>query len=616
MSAPAPPPRPRLFWALALCGLASGAACRRRVDPPRNLILIVIDTLRRDHLATYGYERDTAPTLRQLAESGAILDGLSPSSWTQPATASILTGLHPVRHQSVRTEPWSPAADTLAARLKRRGYTTLGVSANGLVTADWGFDRGFDEFVSLPPRSPARRPPTASDVNAAISPRLGGLRPPFFLYVHYIDPHAPYSPARSWTGAPLGDHLERRGPVEASDLDPARYLERPGALLRDAVDLYDGEIRQADDGLAALIAELRSKGLLERTVTIVTSDHGEEFQDHGRAGHGQSLYEEVLRVPLIVQAPGLVRAGTRHGTASLMDILPTALSLLGLPQGGPSLDGVDLATSLRSGRRYDDPLRIFLAHLDTSEATGLALTLGGDKLLLGRPYRKQLFDLNAGPRETDNRIEGAAGRERAGRLALRLAETYNALAHKALPRAGPMPTATRNEALAALGYVGSAPAAARSLGSSIRPADPGDDGLLGWEDVSALTPCVRPGDPNAAAQLLEGWYPIEANGRWTWPRATALLAGPGPGSGQVLVVEGVNHESRPARFRVSVGNLEVLDRTAPPGVFRFETVVREATPSASSVVRVERPEAFVPSRIGLSDGRVLGVFLTSLCLVR
>jgi arylsulfatase len=608
--------RSHLSTALVLGAAACTWDCARRVEPARNLVLIVIDTLRRDHLATYGYERDTAPTLGRLAREGATLDGLSPTSWTQPATASILTGLHPVRHQSIRTEPLPAEADTLAERLRRHGYRTLGVSANSLVTADWGFDQGFDDFVSLASRSPARRPATASDVDAAVLDHGRDLKSPFFLYVHYIDPHAPYSPARAWAGGPLGDHLERRGPVEASDLDPTKYLERPGSLLRDAVDLYDGEIRQADDGVAALVLALRRQGLLERTVTIVASDHGEEFQDHGRAGHGQSLYEEVLRVPLIVHAPGLVPAGTRHGSASLLDIVPTALSLLGVPAEGAALDGVDLAAALRHGGRYEDPERMFLAHLDTAEAAGLALTVGRDKLLLSRPYRKQLFDLQAGPEERDNRIDEASGRERARRLAVHLAEVYNSLAGRALPRAGPMPTATRDEALAALGYVGLARAAARSMGARVRPASPADDGLLGWEDLSALAPCVRPADPAAAAQLLEGWYPIEASGRWTWPRAALLLAPPRSGPPHKVIVEGINHETHAVRFRVAMAGRVVLDQASPPGAFRIEApVAGDSPPPVGLVVSVERPEAFVPSRIGLSDGRVLGVFLTSLCLV-
>lgn len=602
----------RCLLPTALLALLVPAASCRRAEAPRNLVLIVIDTVRRDHLAAYGYERDSAPTLGRLAAEGALLDGVSPASWTQPATASLLTGLHPVRHQSIRTEPLPPEADTLAERLERRGYSTLGVSANGLVSADWGFDQGFDELACLPPRAAGRQLPDAVHVNAAVVARISSLKPPFFLYVHYVDPHAPYSPSTSWSGGPLGEHLTRRGPVEMSDLDPAKYTHRYEPLLRDALDLYDGEIRQADDGVKSLLLELGQRGLLERTVTVVTSDHGEEFQDHGRMSHGQSLYEEVTRVPLIVHAPGLVPPRTRHGTTSLLDVVPTALSLLDVPHDVASLDGVDLSSFLRSGRRYDDPDRLLLAHLDTADATALAATLGRHKLLLMRPYRKQLFDLELSRNEKDNRIGEPEGRARAVAIAARLAEAYNTLAQRALPRSKAVFTAEKGEALAALGYVGAAQPEVRSIGPRIRPADPGEDGLLGWEDLASLEPCVQTGDPGAAFQLLDGWYRIELDGRWTWPRASVLLSAP-KAMRHTLTMTGINHERRPVRFTVSSGARKLLDHTAAPGLFTAQATF-EALEPGPRVVRVERPEAFVPARLGLSDDRVLGLFLKSICL--
>jgi len=347
-------------------------------------------------------------------------------------------------------------------------------------------------------------------------------------------------------------------------------------------------------------------------VTVVASDHGEEFQDHGRMSHGQTLYEEVIRVPLIVHAPGLVPPGTRHGTASLLDVLPTVLSLLDVPQEHASLDGVDLSSFLKSGRRYDDPDRLLLAHLDTADATALAATLGQHKLVLMRPYRKQLFDLELSRNEKDNRIGGPEGRARAVAIAARLAEAYNGLARRALPRSRTVLTAEKGEALAALGYVGAAQPEARSIGPSIRPAGPGEDGLLGWEDLASLRPCIETGDPEAALQLLDGWYRIEMDGRWTWPRASVLLAA-SVATRHTLTLKGINHERRPLRFTVSSGARKLLDHTAAPGPFTAQATF-DATETGPWVVRVERPEAFVPARLGLSDDRVLGLFLTSICL--
>jgi len=603
----------RRAWLLLALGVLA-CACRPASGPRRNLVLVVIDTLRQDHLATYGYRRDTAPVLRRLAAEGAALDGLSPTSWTQPATASILTGLHPVRHQSIRAEPLPPQADTLAERLRRHGYSTLGVSANGLVTSSFGFDQGFEELVYVPPLPEGLRLPDASHVNEAVASRLASLREPFFLYVHYVDPHAPYAPSRSWNAAPLGDHLERRGPVEMADLDPGKYAHRPDAVLRDVIDLYDGDVRQADDGVGGLLEALGKQGFRGRTLTVVTSDHGEEFQDHGRMSHGQSLYDEVLRVPLILNAPGLIPPGAQHATASVLDIVPTVLSLLDVPLEGPALDGVDLGSWLRTGRRYEDPDRLFLSHLDTADTTGLAATVGRYKLVLGRPYRKQLFDLDARPRERKNLLEDADGAARGASLAARLAGTYNALAARALPRVTAVLTEEKGAVLAALGYVGSFRPEARSLHASIRPAAPAEDGLLGWEDVTTLSTCVRPGDPASSGQLLEGWHSIELNGRWTWPTASALLA-PVAQPRPTLTVAGINHEPRPVRFRVAIGGRPVLDHVAPSGSFTATAAVPAPPPaSAPWVVRIERPEAFVPARLGIADDRVLGVFLTSLCV--
>jgi hypothetical protein len=602
--------RRRALLLAVLAGLASG--CHRDSRPGRNLVLIVIDTLRRDHLAAYGYEREPAPTLTRLAREGAILDAISPTSWTQPATASILTGLHPVRHQSIRTEPLPAQAETLAERLRARGYATLAVSANSLVSESFGFAQGFDEMVLLT-RLAGRRLPEAHEVDEAVLPRLASLRTPFFLYVHYVDPHAPYGPARSWSGGPLSEHLRRRGPLVMSDLDPAKFAVRDDGVMADVLDLYDGEIRQADDGVRAILEELARRQLLESSLTVGTSDHGEEFEEHGRLSHGLSLYEEVLRVPWIVHAPGLVPAGTRHGTASLVDLAPTVLSLLGVAADKAAFDGVDLSSYLESGRRYSDPDRLFLAHLDTLDGTSLAATLGRHKLVLSRPYRKQLFEIEGGglEGERENRIDEQ--RKTAADLGVRLADSYNDLARRALPREPPVPK-IQAEALAAVGYLGPPPSDVRAIGPRIHPADPGDDGLLGWEDPASFKACATTADPGAAFQLLEGWYRIELDGRWTWPRASALLAA-SASPRQTLVIEGVNHERRPVRFRASIRGRRVLEQTVTPGPFVARADVDPGPPgNGLAVVRIERPAAFLPAREGLLDDRALGIFVTSICL--
>ena len=189
-----------LLLALAGCGVSELHPKTRGA----NVVVVVIDTLRRDRLATYGYSRDTAPFLGEMARQGAAFDGLTPAPWTKPATASLLTGLHPVHHQAIdRLDRLPDAAVTLAQRLRGQGYHTLGASANGWVSPGFGFDRGFDTFLY-------RDGSKSTAFNRELLPMLGRLKPPYFLYVHYIDPHAPYAPDAGWDGRPLPAALRSR----------------------------------------------------------------------------------------------------------------------------------------------------------------------------------------------------------------------------------------------------------------------------------------------------------------------------------------------------------------------------------------------------------------------
>src|SRR5438270_8748489 len=290
--------------ALPLLWLVLG--CHRPAAPGANVVLVVIDTLRQDHLGTYGYARNTAPFLDELARHGAAFDGLTPAPWTKPATASLLTGLHPVHHQAIgRLDRVPDGAVLLAERLQREGYHTLGASANGWVTNAFGFERGFDTFFY-------QADDRAAALNRQIVPRLDHLKPPFFLYVHFVDPHLPYAPAIRWDG--------RRPPtpprpVTVEEADATHFGHRSPELLARARDLYDAEIRETDDGLRALVGQLLRRGLMKNTVLVVTADHGEELEDHGRMSHGQTVYQEVLQVPLVVCAPGIVPSGRRPGRA-------------------------------------------------------------------------------------------------------------------------------------------------------------------------------------------------------------------------------------------------------------------------------------------------------------
>jgi choline-sulfatase len=601
--------------------LASACSEREPATGPakaRNLLLIVVDTLRRDHLPLYGYPRDTSPGLVRLGSEGAVLDGLSTSSWTKPSVASILTGLHPVRHQTVLEDALPASAVTLAERLSSRGFQTVAITSNAHISPTFGFSQGFDDFESLMREFDSGDLPRPRDLSRAVLERLDALEPPYFLYLHYLDPHAPYDPETTWDGAELPERLRARAPMLGTDMQHRHFKERDPQFLQDAVDLYDGEIRGVDDDISRVLNALGSRGLMDGTLTVVTADHGEEFEEHGRMGHGKALYGEGVQVPLVFHAPGVVAPGVVAGRASVLDIVPTALELLGFEGEGDGFDGVSHARELRAGEIPADDSREFLLFLDLREVGrlgSLALERGADKLVLTRfPHGKELFDLDADPGEADNRFEDPTRGETRRELSRRLAERYQGLVSRKLPRAEAVVDASTSRALAALGYAdhsGTTPS--YELPGTIRPADGDPLGLLGWEPATPDAACLETASDDAVARLLFGWEGEEFGGRWTEPLATVALARPeGPVGG--LELEGINPLHEEQRVRITIGS-RVRDLQLPPGRFRQRVGVQVEDGEGPLKIRIERLPPLVPGKVS-RRGRVgLGVFLTRLCLV-
>jgi arylsulfatase A-like enzyme len=569
------------------------------------VVLIVIDTLRQDHLAAYGYDRETAPGLSRLAAEGAVLQGVSPTSWTRPATASLLTGLHPLRHQTlIGADALDDVAVTLAESLRAHGYQTVGLSGNAQVSREAGLGQGFSTFLLQLPRLAGPGPSDAEQLNQRLAPLLPTLRAPFFLYLHYVDPHSPYSPPTAWDGAPLAARLAARAGLGPEAWDPTRRQARDPQLIRDMVDLYDGEIREADRRIAEVLGALDARGLLEGAVTVVTADHGEEFEDHGRLSHGFTLYEEMVRVPLVVHAPGRV-APARHGPASLLDVMPTVLGLLGLP--APPTDGRDLSGPLRQGQP-DGASRSFLLHLDVRQMVGLGFRRGDRKLILARhPHAQELYDLSTDPGERSDRFAASPGE--VADLARGLFAAHNGLAATPLPRRMALLSVEQREAMAAVGYTGGHLAGPRGIPSRLAPP-PGD--LLAWEDPAAWKTCLNPGAPEAERQLRYGWYAPETKGRWSEPSAALALGWPSAPGDAVLEVRGINYEDRPQSFRLAAGSETVV--RVPPGPFTVTRPVSRGEEGAPLLVRFRRDPGYVPATRGLADHRTLGVFVTSACL--
>ncbi len=461
--------RVRLCPSLALPALAAlAAACGSAPDPlgRPNLVLVVADTLRADHLGSYGYARATSPCLDAIAARGVVFEDVSaPSSHTVSSVLSLFSGVDPQRHGNLyyfetnsfrvperRVRPEVPAAlPLLAEELGRAGYRSGAVVANPWLRTRYGFARGFERWSDLH-AGEWKRHPRAEQVLASareLLDALGGAESPFFLYLHFMDPHSPYRPSDAQRGRfAKGERAEidlRHGPApDAAPGDVARLRDR-----------YDEAIRSFDDALCALERELGERGLAERTLLAITSDHGEEFHEHGGLGHGFSLYEEVLRVPLVFAHPALAGVPRRIAApAAGVDLLPTLLDAAGVaaPAGG---DGVSLLPLLLE-RESAPALAAELARRSRLSELGplVALRRGAHKLIRARDgSSEELYDLARDGREARARRAGDAAPSWRAPLAAEL----EARLRREGPRAGsaaPAEAEADFEArLRALGYV-------------------------------------------------------------------------------------------------------------------------------------------------------------------
>jgi hypothetical protein len=479
------------------------------------------------------------------------------------------------------------------------GYDCVGVSANGWVSPRFGFGQGFRELFLHESEHPH-----ATDLDRDVVARIPRLRSPFFLYVHYVDPHLPYEPRTDWRGQPAD-----RPPMSVEEANATHEVNRPPELLRRANDLYDGEIRGADQGLEELVKALRRRGELGRTLLVVTSDHGEEHAEHGRMSHGQTGYGEVLRVPLLLVGPGVPK-GKRLGEASLLDVVPTLGEMLDLDDRRDTLDGRSLVPALR-GRRQAP--RTLLAHLDFVDGAALALQQGRYKLVLAkRPYAKQVFDLDADPGERHDLSATPIGRRMLRTLGERSAALYDSYARRALPQVTAQTDAALLRSFAALGYAGPAAAKAsmRRIPRRIGPPDELPFGSLGWDEAPAS--CLRVGD-QVVPELLAGWYAAEAQGRWSAQHATLRL-GRSSADPASLELGGVNYRPTAADLVVRIDGRAVLRSTVPVGRFRLVASVPAGSAVQPVLVDLATADAFQPSRSAGGDQRLLGLFYDSICL--
>jgi arylsulfatase A-like enzyme/energy-converting hydrogenase Eha subunit B len=323
-----------------------------------NVVLISIDTLRADRLSTYGYERPTSPVLSELAAQGVLFrKAISPGNWTPPGHASLFTGMFPKTHGAFQMEypALGPASLTLAEILSAAGYRTGAIVANSSsLSRPFGFDQGFAFYDDRPARSHGYQPVlngfltafpllqgwatkpfrTAEEVTVTTCEWLRqNADAPFFLFVNYMDPHYPYAP-------PPPHHARFGGGRAFLFPDPRWDILRGsrGPTHEESEHfraLYDGEVAYVDRSVGRLLEEITRIGVYERSLIVVTSDHGEFLGEHGLCGHGVGPYQPVHHVPLIVKYPGNGPVAVEENWVSLVDVMPTILETAGLPAQTP-----------------------------------------------------------------------------------------------------------------------------------------------------------------------------------------------------------------------------------------------------------------------------------------
>lgn len=390
-------------------------------EAPDHVILITIDTLRADHLSCYSDTAPPTPNIDQLAKDGVrFAHTIAPSPWTLPSLASIVTGLYPDTHLIThRFAQLSNELVTMAEFLRADGYATAATVENLYLMPNYNFTQGFDLYRSFPPQVPPRRGGVGSLIvrsyverledRVAVEDQVDDLlkriarnrNSKSFFWLHTFDPHYPYAPPVRFH--PASPPAKRIG--YAYDLllkvvaDEITLTSAEQAWIG---ELYKAEVRYIDEQIGRLIDGLRILGVYDKTLIILTSDHGEEFWDHGGYEHGHTLYQELLEVPLIIKAPRIPKGLRIETRVSLTSILPTLLDILGIPHD-PERFAAPSLTPLWSDlteRFYEEP--IISNHLLYNEAQE-SVTFENMKYI--RPLgdsAEMLFDLAVDPAEKNN----------------------------------------------------------------------------------------------------------------------------------------------------------------------------------------------------------------------
>ncbi len=383
-----------LVLALAL------TACRTDspgLAPRGPIIVIAIDTLRADHLGLYGYERETSPRLDSLAAEGVVFEhAFATASWTLPSMTSLLTGTWPREHGAgyartrggrQRFSRLREEVPTLAELLQDAGYATGAVANVGFMSPRFGFGRGFDtyDWVSSTDEESRR---AGESVDRALAWIDANDDRPFFFMLHLFDPHRHFDAPEPFRGKFTEAYRDRYGDTLAT-LESRLEAERQSDL-EFHVAAYDEEIAYTDDQVGRFVDGLRDRGIWDEALVVMTADHGESLHDHDERGHGGTLYNELIRVPLVVW--GAAPTGARErAPVSLVDFTPTALQWAGAPSP-PGLPGVSLLGPLAGMEPF--PERLIAAEIEVNGSDVQAVIRWPYKLITGPdPESMMLFDL-------------------------------------------------------------------------------------------------------------------------------------------------------------------------------------------------------------------------------
>ena len=399
---------------LVACDGRRDATYGSRAQRRPNLVLLVIDALRADRLGAYGYERPVSPRLDAFAADAVLFEhATAQASWTRPAMISIFTGLLPQQHGTNGTlDRLADGHTTLAELLAAPGYENAAFVSNANMSRRFGVAQGFSTYRQMR-RWESRGEPLVKAAIEWLDLRADPSQP-FFLYLHVVEPHAPYRPPP--------DLVERfaPGPAPVADAPDRGFMKRLGTgevsaspeIVDWMRDLYDGEVASADYAFASLVGELRVRGLYDSSIVVVTADHGEELYEHGGWEHGKTLYAEVLDVPLMVRLPGGARGRRVAAPVQQIDLMPTLLEAAGVegPKGLRGRSLVPLLATGGGGERGEDEAALssdaeVVSLLDLDDERQESVTADGWRLIRRQTANgnvEELYRLTEDPGEKRN----------------------------------------------------------------------------------------------------------------------------------------------------------------------------------------------------------------------